>query len=128
MAKRQVLKVPGLGHGNQPIPYGVKIGNMVFSGGISGQDPATGAISPEPARQAELIFQNIRALLAQAGGETDDIAHMTVFVKDNQYRDAINVEWLKMFPDEENRPTRHTLTADLRGAALMQCELIAVLG
>lgn len=128
MAKRQVLHVPGVSHGNQPIPFGVKIRNMVYSGGISGVDPADGAIAADASRQAELIFQHIRTLLEAAGGTTDDIAHVTVFLKDNQYRDAINVEWVKMFPDEDNRPTRHSLTADLRGAALMQCEIVAVLG
>jgi enamine deaminase RidA (YjgF/YER057c/UK114 family) len=127
VAKRQVLRIPGVSHGNNPIPYGVRIGKMVFSGGISGQDPATSQIPSEPERQAALIFQHIRTLVEQAGGTTDDVAHVTVFLKDNKYRDNINVEWLKMFPDEENRPTRHTLIYELRGDAVMQCEIIAVL-
>ena len=45
--------------------------------------------------------------MEKAGGTTEDIGHMTVFLKEESYRDAINKEWLKMFPDEHNRPARH---------------------
>jgi len=106
---------------------GVKIGNLVFSSGIMGQDPQTHRLPAEPARQAELMFQHIRALLEQAGGTVDDIAQMTVFIKDDAYRDCFNREWLRMFPNERDRPARHTLLWDLKGGMLMQCELTAVL-
>lgn len=127
MVRRQVLEVPGVSHGNAPIPMGVRIGNLLFSGGISGMDPRTHTIPPEPARQAELMFANLRTLLEAGGATPANVAHMTVFVKDNALRDQLNVEWLKMFPDEEDRPVRHTLVYDLAGAMLIQCEVIAVL-
>jgi hypothetical protein len=53
---------------------------------------------------------------------------MTIYVKDPAYRENVNREWLKMFPDEHDRPARHTLTWDLQRGMLVQCELIAVLG
>ena len=128
MAKRQVLEIPGLGHGNAPIPMGVKIGSMVFSSGVMGQDPATHQVPPgDPARQAELMFQHVQTLVEQAGGTTGNIAHMTVFLKDNAYREHINHEWLKMFPDEHDRPARHSLVWNLPGQMLVQCEIVAVL-
>ena len=128
MAKRQVLEVPGVGHGNAPIPMGVKVGNMVFSSGVMGQDPATHAVpKDDPQRQAELMFQHVKTLVEVAGGTTDNIAHMTVFLKDNAYRDHINKEWLKMFPNEHDRPARHTLLWNLPGDMLVQCEIVAVL-
>lgn len=127
MAKRrQVIEVPGLVHG-APIPAAMKIGNMVFTGGIMGTDPATGQMPPEPEKQAELIFQHMRTIMEKAGGSTDDIAHVTVFLKDMQYRNAVNAEWVKMFPNEDDRPTRHALKYDLAGAMLIQCEMIGVL-
>ncbi|HEY7294765.1 MAG TPA: RidA family protein [Dehalococcoidia bacterium] len=128
MGRRQILEVPGVTHGAAPIPMGVRVGNMIFSSGISGMDPATSTVPPEPARQAELMFQNLRTLLAAGGATPDDVAHMTVFLKDNQHRQALNAEWLKMFPDEHDRPARHTLLYDLAGGMLMQCEVVAVLG
>ena len=127
MAKRQVLEIPGVSH-QAPIPMGVKMGNMLFSSAIMGQDPETGEIPAEPERQAELMFRNVRTLLAAAGGTPDDIAHMTVLVKDDTYREYVNREWLKMFPNENDRPTRHAFQTDLRRGMVVQCEIIAVLG
>ena len=110
-----------------PIPMGVRLGNLVFSSGVAGKYPADGTLPPDPARQAELMFQNVRTLLDQAGATLDDVAHVTVYVKDNAYRQHLNREWLKAFPDEHDRPARHTLVWDLRGGMLIQCELVAVL-
>ena len=73
------------------------------------------------------MFSNLRTLMTNAGGTTDDIAHMTVFLKDLAYRDHVNNEWLKMFPDEDDRPARHAVQADLPRGMLIQVEIIAVL-
>jgi 2-iminobutanoate/2-iminopropanoate deaminase len=127
VAKRQVLEVPGVGHGNAPIPMGVKIGSMVFSSGVMGQDPETHSLPPDPGRQTELMFQHVRTLVEAAGGTTDNIAHMTIFLKDNAHREHINREWLKMFPNEHDRPARHILLWELGGAMAVQCEIVAVL-
>ena len=91
-----------------------------------GKDPADDSLPDDPARQAELMFQNARTLLERAGASFDDVAHMTVFLKDNAYREHLNREWLKAFPDEHDRPARHTLLWDLPGQMLIQCELVAV--
>ena len=125
MGKRQTLEVPGVTHG-APIPMGVRIGSLVFSSGVMGKDPADDSLPADPARQAELMFRNVRTLLAQAGATLDDVAHVTVYVKDNAYREHLNREWLKAFPDEHDRPARHTLLWDLPGGMLIQCELVAV--
>lgn len=126
MAKRKVLKA-GLPHHRNPIPTAVKIGQMVFSSAIPGQDPKTHTTPPEPERQVELAFENIRRVMEEAGGTTDDIAKVTVFLKDMKYREHVNKEWLKMFPDEDNRPVRHAIKADLPGELAVQLEIIAVL-
>lgn len=126
MAKRQVLE-EGLPKHRNPIPTAVKIGNMVFSSAIGGQDPATGQAPPDPERQVQLAFQNVRKVMQNAGGTTDNIAKMTVLLKDMKYREFVNKEWLKMFPDEHNRPARHAVKADLGGDMLVQLEIIGVL-
>jgi 2-iminobutanoate/2-iminopropanoate deaminase len=126
MVKRQVLEVPGVSH-NAPIPMGAKIGKMICSSGISGMDPETHTIPPDPAKQAELMFRNLRTLLEAGGASPDNVAHMTVFIKDNSLREHLNVEWNRMFPDEHDRPARHTLVYDLGGGMLIQCEVMAVL-
>jgi enamine deaminase RidA (YjgF/YER057c/UK114 family) len=92
-----------------------------------GQDLATGELPDDPKRQTELMFQHVRTLLEQAGGGPESIAKMTVWLKDNAYRELVNAEWLKMFPDEHDRPARHTFLQDLQRGMLVQCEIVAVL-
>jgi enamine deaminase RidA (YjgF/YER057c/UK114 family) len=106
---------------------GAVVGNIVFSSAISGRDAGTQELPEGPDRQAEQLFRNIRTFMERAGGTTDDIGHMTVYLKEEKYRDSINKEWIKMFPDEHNRPARHAVEAKLRGQVLFQVEVIAVL-
>ena len=126
MAKRSVIEIKGLSH-NAPIPLGAKIGNMVFSSGISGKDTETEKLPQDPDQQAEVLFRNIRKFMELAGGTPENIGHMTVFLKEEKYRESINKAWVKMFPDENSRPARHAVKSDLRGEMLFQVELIAVL-
>jgi 2-iminobutanoate/2-iminopropanoate deaminase len=124
--KRQSIEIPGVNHG-APIPFASKVGNMLFSSGIMGRDPATGELPADAYKQAELAFQNMRTMLDIAGASTDDIGHMTVMLADLSYRDAVNKPWVEMFPDPEDRPARHAVKADLPGGLLVQLEIIAVL-
>ncbi|MCH7914011.1 MAG: RidA family protein [Deltaproteobacteria bacterium] len=125
MAKRRVIEIPGLSH-RAPIPMGAAIGNIVFSSAISGRDPKTDVLPGDPDKQAEVLFRNISSFMERAGGTTDDIVRMTVYLKEERYRESINKEWLKMFPDEKDRPARHAIRVDVRGEVLFQIEIIAV--
>ena len=126
MAKRKSIHINGMGHG-APIPNGAVVGNMVFSSAISGKDAKTGVLSDDPDEQAAAMFRNLGLFLESVGGTPDNIAHMKVYLKDEKYRDNVNGPWLKMFPDEHDRPARHALKVDLRGKVLFQIEVIAVL-
>jgi len=126
MAKRKSIHVKGMEHG-APIPNGTVVGNMVFSSAISGKDAKTGVMSPNPGEQAEAMFRNLRLFMESAGGTPDNIGYMKVYLKEEKYRDSVNKAWLKMFPDEHDRPARHAIKAELRGEMLMQIEVIAVL-
>ncbi|MGH7828155.1 MAG: RidA family protein [Candidatus Binatia bacterium] len=126
MARRKSIHIKGMEHG-APIPNGAEIGNMIFSSAISGKDAKTGVLSSDPDEQAEAMFRNLRLFMEGAVGTPDNIAHMTVFLKEEKYRDSVNKAWLKMFPDEHDRPARHSLKVELRGEVLFQIEVIAVL-
>jgi len=125
-SEKRSLEVAGVSHGGAPIPMGARVGNMIFSSGIMGRDPATDTLPMDGAEQVKFAFQNMRALLAAGGASLDHLARMTVFIKDESVRAAINEEWVKCFPDPHDRPARHTLTYDLRGGMLLQLEIIAV--
>ena len=126
MAKRTSIHIEGFGHVN-PIPAACRVGNMVMSGAISGIDPATGKVAPTLEAQCAHMFGHVRRIVEAAGGKTDDIVKMTVWMTDRGQRAALNHEWLRMFPDEQSRPARHTTEAALTGGILIQCDLMAVL-
>ncbi|MES2976316.1 MAG: RidA family protein [Pseudomonadota bacterium] len=120
------LEVPGVTHGTAPIPMGARVGNMIFSSGIMGKDPATDKLPDDAASQSKFMFQNLQALLKDGGATLDDVVRVSAYVKDNAYREALNAEWLKCFPDPHDRPARHTSVVDLPGGMLLQIEVVAV--
>lgn len=125
MAKRKSIQVAGFGHVN-PIPSACRIGNLVMSGGIHGIDPVTGKVAATLEAQCAHMFAHVRTIVEQAGGHTDDIIKMNVWMTDRSQRQALNHEWLKMFPDEQARPARHTHRTQLDGGMLIQCDFTAV--
>ena len=123
---RRSIEVPGVSHGNAPIPMGARVGNMIYSSGIMGKDPATDTLPADGPSQAKFMFMNLRSLLAQGGADLGDVVHVKAYVKDNSHRDALNAEWLQCFPDPHDRPARHTRVTDLPGGMLVQIEVVAV--
>ncbi len=126
MAKRKSIHIEGMEHG-APIPNGVVIGNMIFSSAISGKDGKTGVLSSDPDEQADAMFRNLRLFMETAGGTPENIAYMKLYLKEEKLRDSVNKAWVKMFPDEHDRPARHAMKTELRGNNLFQIEVIAVL-
>jgi len=120
------LEIAGVTHGAAPIPMGARVGNVIYSSGILGKDPATDKLPPDAASQARFVFENMRALLEQGGASLEDVVRVTAYIKNNDVRDALNAEWVKCFPDPHDRPARHTLVYDLAGAMLVQIEIVAV--
>ena len=127
MARRKSIHIKEFKHAN-PIPACSRIGNIVMSGIINGVDPATGKVAATLEEQCAHMFQHMRRMVEAAGGSTDDIIKMNVWM-DRGKRDALNREWLKMFPDEHSRPARHThrATLDGEGGIQVQCDFMAVL-
>ena len=127
MSRRRSFEVPGLHHDN-PIPMGCRIGPFVMTSGIFGMDPETRKAPNDIEGQCRLMFANVRRVMEVAGGSTDDIIKMVVWTKDKSFKDAMNNEWLTMFPDPHSRPARHTMMySSFSGNYLIQCEIIAVL-
>ena len=100
---------------------------MLFSSGISGKDPATDTLPVDGAAQARFAFENMRELLRLAGASLADVGHVKVYIKHDGLRQPVNAEWLKCFPDAEDRPARHTLIYDLQLDMVVQLEFIAVI-
>ena len=126
MSARRSIEIPGFGHGNLPIPAASRVGPMVVTGGIFGLDREAGIIPDGVEEQARLMFDNLAAIMAAAGGSMDSIVRMTVYVRSPEARAAVNAQWIKAFPDAGARPARHTLAYDgLAANMLVQCDAIA---
>jgi 2-iminobutanoate/2-iminopropanoate deaminase len=128
MDKRRSIEVPGVQHKN-PIPSACRRGPILASGGISGADPDTGAVPGDFDLQCRFMCENVRRIMAAAGGSPDDIIKVTVWIADRSLREVFNRHWVAMFPDPHSRPARHTLTSqDLVPPLLVQCDILAVIG
>ncbi len=98
----------------------------IFPSVIGGRDPKESAMSDDPNKQVPQAFLNMKNIIEAAGGTTDSIAKVIVYLKDFKHRDLVNKEWVKMFPNEDNRPARHTMQHDLAGKNFIQLDVIAV--
>ena len=126
MVKRQVLHIEGSKHDN-PIPTAVKVGNMVYTSAIIGSDPKTGEVPEDVKEEIQNLFYYLEEIMKAAGGTTDNIAHLSVYMVDRKYKENVNVEWLKMFPNEDDRPARHTTEKSLKKGLRVQFEMTAVM-
>jgi 2-iminobutanoate/2-iminopropanoate deaminase len=120
------VDVPGLAH-NAPIPVAARVGPLLCSSAIAGKDPATGQLPADAATQARLAFANMQRVLAAAGASLADVAKLSVTLSDNSSREAVNAEWLALFPDPADRPARHVVVHPLQHGMALQLEFIALI-
>jgi len=125
-APRKSVHVEGYRHMN-PIPAASCVRGVLMSGVVTGRDPATGQLPATIDEQCAHMFQHVRNIVEAAGGTSADILKLTVWLKNPGDREALNREWVAMFPDPDSRPARHTLALSDSGEALVQCDVTAVL-
>jgi enamine deaminase RidA (YjgF/YER057c/UK114 family) len=127
MTGRISFELEGYSHGTNPIPAVARIGNLVVTGGISGIDLTTGKMPDSIEAQCANMFDLAAKVLKDAGARLGDVIKVTVFLKPDLSRDALNSQWLLHFPDPHSRPVRHTLINPyLPSGMLIQCEMMAV--
>jgi 2-iminobutanoate/2-iminopropanoate deaminase len=124
--RKRSIHLDGIVH-NAPIPMAARVGNMVFSSGIMGVDPATGKLPEDALIEVKHVFSNMKAILAKAGATLEHVGYVKVYLKDPSLRDAINKEWVACFPDPDDRPARHTLIWELASGMRLQLEMTAVI-
>ena len=128
MAKRKSINGSRARHEN-PIPNASRVGNVVMSSVIGGTKPGTRELPASLEEQVANVFAHIRHDVEAAGGSVDDIIKINFWVKDPvSQRAALNMEWVKMFPDATSRPARHTMALSAESNALVTCEFVAVFG
>ncbi len=102
------------------------VGNLVYTSGQVGIDPATG-IAPEGVEaQAHQVFKNLSELLKAAGSDMSKVVKTTVFIKNMDDFGAVNSIYAEYFT--EPFPARSCVeVARLPKDLLVECEVIAEL-
>jgi 2-iminobutanoate/2-iminopropanoate deaminase len=124
--ERRNLEALGISK-SHPNPMGCRIGDLVFTSGIGGNDPAGKETSNAAGVRASLALANARALLENAGGTLADVGMVSITVNDYADEQAILRQWDAVFPDPLDQPARHVMAFGGRGSYPVQLHVIAAL-
>lgn len=124
---RTSIEVASFAHQN-PIPSATRIGPLLVSSVVSPYLPGTRDVPDGVDAQVAVLFDRVGEILAAGGATWEHVAKMTFFVRDISARDALNAPWAERFPDPASRPSRHTQIAELAGASLVSCDVLAWVG
>lgn len=82
-----------------PYAQAVRAGNLVFTSGQLGIDPATGKLCDGVENQAHAAMRNLGAILAAAGTDYARILKTTIFLTDLANFAAVNAVYASYFGD-----------------------------
>jgi 2-iminobutanoate/2-iminopropanoate deaminase len=103
----------------------VRLGDLIFVAGQAGLDPADGRVAgPGFEVQARQAFENLRAILEDAGSGLDRVVKTTCFLAAPEAFDALNALYAEYFPADP--PARSTPVVQLPRGLLFSIEAIAV--
>jgi 2-iminobutanoate/2-iminopropanoate deaminase len=98
---------------NAPKPVGpysqaVRVGNLLFCSGQISIDPKTNEVKMGTAQaQAKLVMENIKAVLAEAGGNFENVVKTTIFLRKMSDFAAVNELYATYFTSHP--PARSTI-------------------
>lgn len=113
-------RVPRLG----PYAQAVRVGDLVFTAGQPGIDPATGQVGVTFEAQARQAFANLRAVLEDAGSRMERVVKVTCFLADAGAFGVLNALFEEYFPGSP--PARSAPVVALPRGLLFSIEAIAV--
>lgn len=109
-----------------PYSQAIKARNTVYCSGQIGLDPATGTMVEGVVAQANRAFDNLEAVLAQAGAKMTDVVKFTIFLTDINDFSKVNEVMAAHVPTPY--PARSCMqVAALPKGALVEVEAIAVI-
>lgn len=82
-----------------PYSQAIRTGDLVFTAGQLGTDPATGElVGDDVAAQARQAIANLAAILESAGSSLDRLVKVTVFLADIGEWQAVNEVYAELVP------------------------------
>jgi 2-iminobutanoate/2-iminopropanoate deaminase len=107
-----------------PYSQAVQVGQLIFVAGQAGLDPATGVVVGATFElQARQAFENLRAILEDAGSGLDHVVKTTCFLAVPEAFDHLNALYAEYFPVAP--PARSTPLVQLPRGLLFSIEAIA---
>ena len=124
MSQKSVIeshRVPRLG----PYSQAVRVGDLIYTAGQAGIDPATGEVAGESFfAQARQAFKNLRTLLEDAGSGLDHVIKVTCFIAHPDAFMPLNELFAEYFPDSP--PVRSVPVVALPRGLKFSIEAIAL--
>ncbi len=112
-----------------PYSQAVIAGGFVFASGQIPVDPATGAvIEGTAAVQARQVFENIKAVLAEAGSSLSQVVKATVFLKSMDDFVSVNEVYAEYFAGGILPARSAVQVAKLPKDVQVEIEVIAIAG
>lgn len=109
-----------------PYSQGIKVNNVFYSSGQIPLTPAGEIVSGGVEEQTHQVFQNLQAVLAEAGSSLNHVIKATVFIKDMDEFPVINEVYGSYF--QEHQPARSCVeVARLPKDVKVEIEVIALL-
>lgn len=117
-----------------PIPRGpynqaIRVGDTIYVAGQMAIDPATNQIvEGDAAAQARRVFENIKAIVEEAGSSLSRVVKTTIFLADVNDVAAVNGVYAEFFTG--TLPARSTVAVAALpgGGAKLQVDAIAIAG
>ena len=107
-----------------PYSQAIRAGELVFTAGQLGIDPASGELAGEVEVQAARALANLRAILDAAGSGMDRLVKVTVYLADIADWPAVNEVYAREVP--EPFPARSAFAVrDLPKGARVEIEAVA---
>lgn len=127
MSDRQPISTPDAPAAAGPYSQAIRAGDLVFTAGQLGMDPATGELTGDVTAQAERALRNVAAILEAAGSGMDRLVKVTVFLADIGDWPAVNDVYARLVP--EPFPARSAFAVrDLPKGARVEIEALALAG
>ena len=124
---RQAVSAPNAAKPIGPYSPAIRAGNLLFTSGQVGFDPATGAlVDGDISAQTDQVMRNIGALLKAAGTDFAHVVRTTVFLADMGEFAAMNAVYGRYMVDPP--PARSTVqVAALPRNARVEIDVIAMI-
>ncbi|MDP9468903.1 MAG: Rid family detoxifying hydrolase [Chloroflexota bacterium] len=105
----------------------IRAGNLIFTSGQVGADPASGVLAEGVAAQAERALDNLASVLGAAGSGFDRVVKTVIFLTSVDDWSTVNEAYARRMV--EPYPARSTVTVRaLPKGALVEIEMVALAG